>query len=186
MMTTVAIVGDGPAGLSAALFLAKNGMEAIVFGQDATAMHYAHLYNYLGVEDVDGTAFQALARRQVAAHGADLRDAEVTAIEPLADGAGFRVVAGEDEVTADHVILAGGRQAQALATSLGAEQDGSRIVVDIEQRTTVERLYAVGRAARPERSQAIISAGAGAVAALDILSREAGKDVHDWDSPPEQ
>jgi thioredoxin reductase (NADPH) len=37
--------------------------------------------------------------------------------------------------------------------------------------------------ARPDRSQAIISAGAGAVAALDILSREAGRDVHDWDSP---
>jgi hypothetical protein len=35
-----------------------------------------------------------------------------------------------------------------------------------------------------ERSQAIISAGDGARAALDILSREAGKDVRDWDSPP--
>jgi thioredoxin reductase len=45
-------------------------------------------------------------------------------------------------------------------------------------------VYVVGRLARPNRSQAIISAGAGAAAALDILSREAGEDVHDWDSPP--
>jgi hypothetical protein len=34
------------------------------------------------------------------------------------------------------------------------------------------------------RSQAIISAGAGAVAAVDILAREEGKDVQDWDTPP--
>ncbi len=29
-----------------------------------------------------------------------------------------------------------------------------------------------------------LSAGAGAAAALDILSREADSDVQDWDSPP--
>jgi hypothetical protein len=43
----------------------------------------------------------------------------------------------------------------------------------------------IGRSARPGRSQAIISAGDGARAALDILAREAGKDVQDWDRPPE-
>jgi thioredoxin reductase (NADPH) len=182
-MTTVVIVGDGPAGLSAGLFLAKNGIGTIVFGQDATAMHHAHLYNYLGVEDLDGSEFQLIARRQVAAHGADLRDVEVTAITPVDDG-GFRVRAGDDEVTADYVILAGGKRAQSLAAALGAERDGGRVSVDGEQRTGVDRLYAVGRVARPDRSQAIISAGAGAVAALDILSREAGGDVHDWDTPP--
>jgi thioredoxin reductase (NADPH) len=182
-MTTVAIVGDGPAGLSAGLFLAKNGIETIVFGQDATAMHHAHLYNYLGVEDIDGSALQVIARRQAAANGATLRDAEVSAIEPI-DGGGFRVRAGDEEVTADYVVLAGGKQAQRLAAALGAERDGGRVPVDGEQRTAVDRVYAVGRVARPERSQAIISAGAGAVAALDILSREAGADVHDWDVPP--
>lgn len=182
-MTTVAIVGDGPAGLSAGLFLAKNGMTTIVFGQDATAMHHAHLYNYLGIEDIDGTAFQEVARRQAAAQGADLRDVEVTAIE-VAEGGGLRVHAGDDQVAADYVILAGGKQAQRLAAALGAERDGGRVPVDGEQRTAVDRVYAVGRVARPERSQAIISAGAGAVAALDILSREAGGEVHDWDVPP--
>ena len=48
----------------------------------------------------------------------------------------------------------------------------------------IDRVYVVGRAVRPARSQAIISAGAGAVAALDILAREEGKDVQDWDTPP--
>ena len=48
-MTKAIVIGDGPAGLSAALFLAKNGVETTVFGQDNTAMHYAELHNYLGI-----------------------------------------------------------------------------------------------------------------------------------------
>ncbi len=44
-------------------------------------------------------------------------------------------------------------------------------------------MYVIGRSARPERSQAIISAGDGA-AALDILSAVEGADVQDWGSPP--
>jgi len=182
-MARVVIVGDGPAGLSAALFLAKNEVETVVFGQDETAMHYAHLHNYLGVEDLGGTAFQAIARRQVAAHGAELRDVEVTGI--VKQEGRFTVRADDGEVEADYVILAGGKAAQGLAGALGAEEDGGHVPVDTENRTEVARLYAVGRVVRPERSQAIISAGAGAIAALDILSREAGKDVHDWDTPPQ-
>lgn len=58
------------------------------------------------------------------------------------------------------------------------------MVVDRDYRSSIEGVYVVGRAARPERSQAIISAGAGATAAMDILAREAGKNVQDWDTPP--
>ena len=51
-MASVVIVGDGPGGLSAALFLAKNGQDVTVFGTDDTAMHYAYLYNYLGIPEI--------------------------------------------------------------------------------------------------------------------------------------
>jgi thioredoxin reductase (NADPH) len=182
-MARVVIIGDGPAGLSAALFLAKNDVQTVIFGQDQTAMHYAHLHNYLGIEELGGTEFQEVARRQVAAQGADLHHAEVTAVEARDDG--FVVTSDEGEVEAEYVVLAGGKSAQALAAELGAEKEDGKVLVDTEYRTEVDRVYAVGRVARPDRSQAIISAGAGAVAALDILSREAGKDVHDWDTPPD-
>jgi thioredoxin reductase (NADPH) len=178
----VAIIGDGPGGLSAGLFLAKNGQETVVFGTDGTPMHHAHLYNYLGVPDEDGTAFQQRARRQAIDQGVDLREAEVERVESADDG--FVVHAAGDRFEADYLVLAGGKAAQKLAASLGAEPDGGALPVDAEQRTAVDRLYAVGRVVRPDRSQAIVSAGAGAVAALDILSREAGEDVHDWDTPP--
>jgi thioredoxin reductase (NADPH) len=181
-MARVIVVGDGPAGLSATLFIARSDHEVVVYAQDDTAMHYALLHNYLGIDEIDGGRFQERARAQVVAEGAELREYEVTAI--TRDGDGFVItVDGADDDRGDYVVLAGGKPSQALAGALGAERDGGRVVVDTEYATGVEGLYAVGRVARPNRSQAIISAGAGATAALDILSREAGRDVTDWDSP---
>lgn len=181
-MATVAIIGDGPAGLSAALFVAKNGHRAVVFGTDKTAMHAAQLHNYLGLDDVHGSDFQATARAQVAQHGAELRNEAVQSV--ARDGTTCTVRAGEDALAADYVVLAGAKPTQSFAEELGAQITDGRVVVDNEYRTTADRVYAVGRLARPTRSQAIISAGAGATAALDILAREEGKDVQDWDTPP--
>ena len=180
-MTRVAIVGDGPGGLSAALFLAKNGHDVHVFGQDKTAMNYAYLYNYLGLPEVDGTQFQAVARRQVADKGAILHDEEV--VELVING--FFVVKTESgSHEADYLILTEGKSPE-LARSIGVKEDETgAIVVDRDMRSSIDRVYVVGRSVRPTRSQAIISAGAGAIAAVDILAREEGKDIQDWDTPP--
>ena len=53
-MAKIIVVGDGPGGLSCALFLAKNEMDVTVFGKDDTAMHYAELHNYLGIPKILG------------------------------------------------------------------------------------------------------------------------------------
>ncbi|MEM9566155.1 MAG: FAD-dependent oxidoreductase [Actinomycetota bacterium] len=180
-MTTIAIVGDGPGGLSAALFLAKAGHQVTVYGQDKTVMHYAYLHNYLGAPDVSGSDFQAAARAQVAAQGAELVDAEVTAV--AATDGGFQVTTATGSATADYLVLSEGKGAP-LSESLGLDADGERVIVDRDGQTSHPGVYVIGRSARPERSQAIISAGDGAAAALDILSTIEGKDVQDWDSPP--
>lgn len=183
-MASTIIIGDGPAGLSAALFLAKNGHPVTVFGGDQTDLHYAELHNYLGIPEIDGSAFAAIARQQVTGFGATLVDAAVTAVT-AADGR-FTVAteATEAAATADYLVIAGGMRARKLAESLGLEAGRAGVATDRDGRTEVDHVYAVGRVAKPTRSQAIISAGAGAAAALDILAREAGKDVTDWDSPP--
>lgn len=182
-MTRVGIVGDGPGGLSAALFLAKGGHDVTVFGTDKTAMNYAYLYNYLGIPEISGTNFQTVAKRQVASFGAELVEQEVTSITT---GEGFSITTDEGSHQADYLILTEGKS-PALALSLGVETDDDEaIVVDQDNRSSVDKVYVVGRSVRPKRSQAIISAGAGAVAALDIMSREEGKDIQDWDSPPKE
>jgi thioredoxin reductase (NADPH) len=185
MMATVGIVGDGPAGLSAALFLAKNGHVARVYGQDETAMHHALLRNYLGIDELAGSRFQAAARAQVERFGAELVDDRVTEVDQRDGETGPLTVQTEggrrDEV--DYLVLAGAKRCAALARQLGIEAGRDGVEVDTEYRTGTDRVYAVGRLARPGRSQAIVSAGAGATAALDILAREAGEDVTDWDTP---
>ena len=88
-----------------------------------------------------------------------------------------------ETVEGDYLVLSEGKNPE-LARSLGLDEDEGAILVDDEGRSSEPRVYVIGRSARPSRSQAIISAGAGAKAAIDILSREADKDIQDWDSPP--
>lgn len=180
----VAIVGDGPGGLSAALFLAKNGLSVTVFGQDKTAMHYAMLYNYPGIPELHGSEFQRVARQQVLDHGARIESARVEKVEQQADA--FRVeLEGGASVTAKYLILSEGKSPR-LAQQLGLSFDEKHgLTTDKNARTHLARVYAVGRLARPGRSQAVISAGDGAAAAIDILSLEKGEAFTDWDSPKE-
>lgn len=179
-MARIAIVGDGPGGLSAALFLAKNGQGVTVFGTDSTAMHSAFLHNYLGVPSIAGSELQQVARGQVEAFGGTIVDDRVTAVE-AGDGGYTLTLEKGSPAHAGYLILSEGRS-PTLGSDLGVDMLDGAIAVDRNQRTSLPRVYAVGRSTRPARSQAIISAGDGAVAALDILSAEAGTDVKDWDT----
>jgi thioredoxin reductase (NADPH) len=184
-VTRAIVVGDGPAGLSAALLLARNGLDVAVYAQDKTAMHYAELHNYLGIPVVDGSAFQEVAREQVRTAGAELVEQEVTELAVEGDEVVVTAADGSRR-SADYLVLAAGKTGQRLAGQLGLDTAADGVEVDREGRTSIDRVYAVGRLVRPHRSQAIISAGAGAAAALDVLAREAGKDVTDWVSPAEK
>jgi pyruvate/2-oxoglutarate dehydrogenase complex dihydrolipoamide dehydrogenase (E3) component len=117
----------------------------------------------------------------VADFGGHVVDSEVSAVTLTEGGLSVQLTDGGSEV-ADYLVLSEGRN-PVLARSLGlAERDGA-IATDREGRSSNDRVYVVGRSARPERSQAIISAGAGAVAAVDIIGRERGTDYQDWDKP---
>ena len=180
-MTDVAVVGGGAAGLSAALFTAKNGLDTVVFDTDGTWLHSTHLFNYLGIESKDGTEFVEDAREQVAGFGADIRQGEeVTAVAE--DGDGFTVTTEDGEYSADYVVLATGADRD-LAEDLGCAFDGDVVDVDVTMETSVTDAYATGAMVREEEWQAVISAGDGAAAALNVLSKEKGEHFHDFDTP---
>lgn len=185
-MPDVIVVGDGPAGLSAALFTAKNGLDTLVFGQDDTSMHKAYLKNYLGIEAVDGTAFMETARSQVEDQGAEIEDREVVEVTDTLDG--FEVATEFDSFEATYVVLATG-YAREVAERLGCEfeeiNDTEVVTVDRNNETSVDDVYAAGWTVRPEKIQAAVSVGGGAIAALDILSTEKGQPFRDFDTPPD-
>ena len=181
-MADVIVVGGGPAGLSAALFTAKNGLETTVFDTDNTWMHKAHLYNYLGLESVDGSDFVERSREQAREFGVDLHeDEQVTDVEATDDG--FSVTAGGSDHEADYLVLATGAK-RGLAEDLGCAFTEEDVVdVDVTMETSVDDAYATGAMVRAEEWQAIISAGDGAAAALNVLSKEKGEHFHDFDVP---
>ena len=181
-MPDVLVVGGGAAGLSAALFTAKNGLDTVVFDTDKTWLHSAHLFNYLGVGSVDGSAFLETARAQVDAFGVERHDAEVTAVERTGDG--FAVTADGETHEAPYLVLATGSK-RALAEELGCAFDGDVVAVDVTMETSVENAYATGAMVRAEEWQAVISAGDGAAAALNVLTKERGEHFHDFDTPGE-
>ena len=183
-MSKVIIIGDGPAGLSAALLLAKREMNVTVFGIDKTSMHAAMLYNYLGIPEMTGSEYQKIARQQVTNFGANLQSKRVTGIEKT--DSGF-VVSTEDgeEHQSKYVVLAEGKGVK-LSAGLGFNEAGQNVAVEHAGRTSIEGLYVAGRSTSIARSLAIISAGEGAAAAIDILSTELGHDVNDFDSVPKK
>jgi thioredoxin reductase (NADPH) len=182
-MPDVIVIGDGPGGLSAALFLAKNQIDVVVFGQDKTAMNYALVKNYLGIPEILGTEFQRIARAQVSGHGAKLRGDAVESLGAAGDGWAVTLEGGE-RLTARYLVLSEGKGPR-LAKQLGlAFDEANGIATDRNAKSSLDGVYIVGRSARPGRSQAIISAGDGAAAAIDILSRIKGESFVDWDEPP--
>ncbi|PCR90237.1 FAD-dependent oxidoreductase [Natrinema ejinorense] len=179
--TAVVVVGGGPAGLSAALFTQKNGLETTLFDTDSTWMHKAHLFNYLGIESIDGSDFMEIARSQVDKFGVDRRQGETVTDVSNVD-TGFKIVTDEGEYTADYVVLATGANRE-LAESLGCDFDDDVVDVDVTMETSIENAYATAAMVRVEEWEAIISAGDGAAAALNILSKEKGDRFHDFDTP---
>lgn len=181
-MATVTVVGGGPAGLSAALFASKNGLETVLFDTDQTWLHKAHLFNYLGIGSVDGDAFLGTARQQVDDFGVDHhQDEAVTEIDR--NGNGFTVTTDGDEYDSEYVVLATGANRD-LAEALGcAFTEGDVVDVDVTMETSVENAYSTGAMVRTEEWQAVISAGDGAAAALNILTKERGEHFHDFDTP---
>ncbi|MFC7137957.1 FAD-dependent oxidoreductase [Halobaculum litoreum] len=181
-VTDVAIVGGGPAGLTAALFVQKNGLEATVLDTDKTWMHKAHLFNYPGIGSQDGSVYLETLRDQVDGFGVDRRQGvKATGAEATADG--FRVETDDGEaVEASYLILATGANRD-LAETLGCEFDDDVVDVDVTMETSVEDAYATGAMVRAEEWQAVISAGDGAAAALNVLSKTEGEHYHDFDVP---
>lgn len=80
----VAIIGGGPAGLTAAIYLARARYRVLVIEKDKFGGQItitSEVVNYPGIEKIDGTSLTENMRRQALNFGAELMISEVTKLE---------------------------------------------------------------------------------------------------------
>lgn len=107
-MPSILIVGGGPAGLSAAIYTARAGIQTTVLFQDGGALEKTDkIENYFGfTEVISGPDLLARGRAQAERLGAQLVQTEVTGVEYAETGFAIKTTAGG--FAADAIILATG------------------------------------------------------------------------------
>jgi thioredoxin reductase (NADPH) len=112
----VIIIGGGPAGYTAALYSARANLEPLViegFAWGGQLMITSDVENYPGYPDgVLGPEMMAEFRRQAERFGAEFVTDDVTGVD--FSERPFRVYVGDDEYTAETVIIATGASARQL------------------------------------------------------------------------
>lgn len=178
-MYDVAVVGGGPAGASAAIFLAKAGLKTLVLDNDKGQTRRAWMENHYGFDQgISGPDLVEAGRRQAVKLGAEWVVGQVVKVDR--EGDGFNL-ATEDEKTfqAKQVILATGA-AMGLAEALNLEFTEGRepryprvLKVDVDGRTSQPGIWAAGIIAGVS-AHTIITSGHGAHVAIGLISEVQG------------
>jgi thioredoxin reductase len=183
----VLVVGAGVAGLSAAVYTARAGLDTLVVdGGDSILARNAHLENVPGFPaGVNPRTFLDLLGEQADRNGVDRRAGRVAAVEREADGEFVATLDDGEQVTATRVVAASWADSSYL-DGLGVDRRnaGSKrfIQPDGDGRTNVEGLYAAGRLAE-EYHQTVVAAGHGAQVGITLIHDSDRPFYHDWVAP---
>ena len=128
-MVDVAIIGAGPAGLTAAIYASRAGMKTLIFEQMApggqiTSTH--KLENYPGFPGgIAGSDFSLALKEQAESFGAELRSEKILRME-LA-GQPKSIISSQGEYEAKTVILALGASPRKLGIAGEEEYTGNGV-----------------------------------------------------------
>ena len=115
MKIDVAIIGAGPAGLSAGIFTCRAGLKTVCFERLAVGGQASLSYdiaNYPGFESISGFELAEKFLNQATKLGLELEYANVTSIAK--SNCGFEIIASNKKYSAKKVIIACGCKARKL------------------------------------------------------------------------
>ncbi|MFB6235007.1 MAG: FAD-binding protein [Halopenitus sp.] len=182
----VIVIGGGVAGLSAAVFTARHGLDTLVVDAGESILRRnAHLENFPGFPaGVNGRQLLDLLAEQAAEAGCEQVTATVASVEQTDQGFAVETDAG-DRYRTEYVVAATKNAVGYLegVDGVGIIDRGKAFVdTDERGRTGVDGLYAAGRLAEKPH-QAAVCAGHGAEVGVTILEDDARPFYHDWVAP---
>ena len=194
----VAVVGGGPAGSSAGVFCAREGLETVVFDRGRSSLkRCAHLENYPGFPDgIDVETLYDLFHDQAERAGCTLVPDMVESLSRPETGDGFVVELGDREPVTVRRVVAATRYDGSYMRGLGdddamfetTEHDGEttesfdRSYPDHDGTTPIPDLYVASPSEASQ--QAVTAAGRGARVAGTVIS-DARVDEGWWDAVAE-
>ncbi len=106
-MYDVIIIGSGPAGISAALYTKRSGLNTLIISKGVSSLQKAHkIENYYGLEkELSGEELYKIGIEQVRKIGVEIVEDEVTQIMQNNE---FNVITVNSEYIAKNVIIATG------------------------------------------------------------------------------
>ena len=162
----VVVIGGGVAGLSAAVFTGRHGLDTLVVDSDESILkRNAYLENFPGFPvGINGRQLLDLLEEQAAEAGCEQVTGTVSNVEQT-DG-GFTVETADEERYRSEYVVA-------------ATKNTTDYLTDIDG---VDGLYAAGRLAEKPH-QAAVCAGHGAEVGVTILEDDDRPFYHDWVAP---
>ncbi len=186
LVAEIIVIGAGPAGASAALFLAKAGKETLVLDGNASMTKRAWIENHYGAKEISGPDLLKIGREQAEKFGAKFIEEKVIAIDTNGGSKVTLKTESGRSYEASHIILATGAITE-LASATGLELKEGReprikkvIATDGEGRTSIPRVWAAGTVAGVS-VHTIITAGDGAKVAIELISELNGERYVDHD-----
>ncbi len=111
----VVVIGGGPAGLTAAIYLARAKVRVLVLERSQPGGQIAitdAVVNYPGIERISGRALTSIMCRQLEAFGAEIKEAEVVGFDASADVK--RVYSDKGEFLCYGILVATGAYPRAV------------------------------------------------------------------------